>query len=301
MLRDKAFNIAEDPKYDGYQRGLVSIVYKFFDKKTSGSVIKNENISSKELSEKLHKPIIRKLNKRKVQSPFIDNIWGADLADMQLISKFHKGIRFLLYVIDIYSKYAWVIPLKDKKGITITIAFQKILKESNRKPNKIWVDEDSEFYIRSMKSWLEENDIEMCSTLNEGKSVVAKRFIRTLNNKVYKYMTSISKNVYIDKLNDIVNKYDNTYHSTIKMKSVDVKSSTYLDSSKEINNKDPKFKIGNIIRISKYKNIFAKGYIPNWSEEVFVIKKVKNTVLWTYVISDLKGKEIVGTFFEKEL
>ena len=301
MLRDKAFNIAEDPKYDGYQRGLVSIVYKFFDKKTSGSGIKNENISSKELSEKLHKPIIRKLNKRKVQSPFIDNIWGADLADMQLISKFHKGIRFLLYVIDIYSKYAWVIPLKDKKGITITIAFQKILKESNRKPNKIWVDEDSEFYIRSMKSWLEENDIEMCSTLNEGKSVVAKRFIRTLNNKVYKYMTSISKNVYIDKLNDIVNKYDNTYHSTIKMKSVDVKSSTYLDSSKEINNKDPKFKIGNIIRISKYKNIFAKGYIPNWSEEVFVIKKVKNTVLWTYVISDLKGKEIVGTFYEKEL
>ena len=301
MFRDKAFNIAEDPKYDGYQYGLVSIVYKFFDKKTSGSGIKNENISSKELSEKLHKPITRKLNKRKVQSFFIDNIWGADLADMQLISKFHKGIRFLLYVIDIYSKYAWVIPLKDKKGITITSAFQKILKESNRKSNKIWVDEDSEFYIRSMKSWLEENDIEMCSTPNEGKSVVAKRFIRTLNNKVYKYMTSISKNVYIDKLNDIVNKYDNTYHSTIKMKSVDVKSSTYIDSSKEINNKHPKFKIGNIIRISKYKNIFAKGYIPNWSEEVFVIKKVKNTVLWTYVISDLKGKEIVGTFYEKEL
>ena len=150
-----------------------------------------------------------------------------------------------------------------------------------------------------MKSWLEKNDIEMYSTHNEGKSVIAERFIRTLKNKIYKYMTSISKNVYIDKLDDIVNKYNNTYHSTIKMKPVDVKSNTYIDSSKEINDKDPKFKIGDIVRISKYKNIFAKGYVPNWSEEVFVIKKVKSTVPWTYVISDLKEDKIVGTFYEK--
>ena len=147
--------------------------------KISGSGIKNENISNKELAEELHKPTIRKFNKRKVHSPFIDNIWGADLADMQLISKFNKVFRFLLCVIDIYSKYAWVIPLKDKKGITITNAFQNILDESNRKPNKIWVDKGSEFYNRSMKSWLEKNDIEMYSTHNDGKSVVAERFIRT--------------------------------------------------------------------------------------------------------------------------
>ena len=118
----------------------------------------------------------------------------------------------------------------------------------------------------------------MYSIHNEGKSVVAERFIRTLKTKIYKYMTSISKNVYIDKLDDIVNKYNNTYHSTIKMKPVDVKSNTYIDFNKETNIKDPKFNIGDIIRISKYKNIFAKGYTPNWSEEVFVIKKVKNTV-----------------------
>ena len=113
-------------------------------------------------------------------------------------------------------------------------------------------------------------------------------------------MTSISKDFYIDKLDDIVNKYNNTCHSTIKLKPVDVKSSTYINSSKEINDEDLKFKIGDIVRISKCKNIFAKGYVPNWSEEVFVIKKVKNTVLWRYVISDLKGKEIVGTFYKKE-
>ena len=141
----------------------------------------------------------------------------------------------------------------------------------------------------------------MYSKHNEGKSVVAERFIRTLKNKIYKYMTSVSKNVYIDKLDDIVNKYDNAYHNTIKMKPVDVKSNTYIDFNKETNIKDPKFKIGDIIRISKYKNVFAKGYTQNWSEEVFVIKKVKDFVPWTYIISDLKGAVIVETFYEKEL
>ena len=122
---------------------------------------------------------------------------------------------------------------------------------------------------------LKDNDIEMYSIHNEGKSVVTERFIRTLKNKIYKYMTAISKNVYIDKLDDIVNEYNNTYHRTIKMKPVDVKDNTYIDFEKEVHNKNSKFKIGDHVRISKYKNIFGKGYIPNWSEEVFVIKKLK--------------------------
>ena len=129
---------------------------------------------------------------------------------MQLISKFDKRFKFLLCVIVIYSKYAWVIPSEDKKGIKITDAFQKILKEPSRKRNRIWVDKDSEFYTI--------DHIEMYSTHNEGKFVVSERFIRTLKNKTYKYMISVSKNVYIDKLDDIVNKYNNTYHSTIKIK-----------------------------------------------------------------------------------
>ena len=139
----------------------------------------------------------------------------------------------------------------------------------------------------------------MYSTHNEGKPAIGERFIRTLKNKIYKYMTSVSENVYIDKLDDIVNKCNNTYHSTIKMKPVDVKSNTYIDSSKKINNKDPKFKIGDIVRISKYTNIFAQDCTPNWSEKVSVIKKVKITVLWTYVINDLNEEEITGTFYEK--
>ena len=158
-----------------------------------------------------------------------------------------------------------------------------------------------EFYNRSMKSRLHKNDIEMYSRNNKGKSVIAERFIRTLKNKIYKYMTSILKNIYIDKLDDIVNKYNNTYHSTIKMKPIDVKSSTFINSSKENNSRDPKFKIGDIARISKYKNIFAKSYTPNCSEEVFVVKKVENTVPWTYVISDLNEEEVIETFFKNEL
>ena len=124
ILRDKAFNIAKNSKYDGYRRGLASMIYNVFDKKTSGGTFKNENIYNKELAEELYKPIIRRFKKRKVRSTFIDNIWDTDLADMQLISKFNKGFRFLLCVVDIYSKYAWVIPFKD-----------------------------SEFYNRSMKSF----------------------------------------------------------------------------------------------------------------------------------------------------
>ena len=152
-----------------------------------------------------------------------------------------------------------------------------------------------------MKSWLEKNGMEMYSTHNEGKSVVPERFIRTLKNKIYKYMTSVSKYFYIDKLDDILNNYNNTSHSTIKMKPFDVKSNTYIESGKEINNKDPKFKIGDTVRISKCKKKkFAKNYTPNWSEEVFVVKKVKNTVLWTYIVSDFNGEEIVETICEKE-
>ena len=144
-----------------------------------------------------------------------------------------------------------------------------------------------------MKSWLEKNAIEIYSWLNEGKFVIAERFIRNLKSKICKCMTSISKNVDIDKIDDIVNKFNNTYHATINMKPVDIKSNIYIDSSKQINNKNAKFKIDDTVRISKYKNIFAKGYTPNWSEEVFMIKKVKYNVFWAYIISNLNGEEIV--------
>ena len=187
-----------------------------------------------------------------------------------------------------------------QKRSSIVNSFQKII-SVGRKPIKIWVDQGGEFYNKLFKRFLSTNNIELYSTYNKRKSAVAERFIRTLKNKIFKHMTAASKNVYFDVLNNIVNKYNNTVHRSIKMRPIDIISDSYAEYYEDSNEKNPKFKLSDHVRISKYKNIFAKGYSPNWSEEVFVVSKIKNTVPWTYVISDLNGEEIIQTFYEKEL
>ena len=312
VLRDKAYDIASNPEYDGYQTGLANMVYKLFDKKSTAELTAKPSAlartgsgfkkpSSSILADELHKSIIRKLNKRKVYSQFKDNIWGVDLAEMQSLSRKNKGIKYLLGAIDLFSKYAFVIPLKDKKGISIVNAFNKIIKQSNRKPNKIWIDQGGEFYNNVFEKWLSGNDIIMYSTYNEGKSVVPERFMRTLKNKLYKHMTATGKKVYYDVLDDVVSKYNNTKHSTIKLKPIDVgdnNKKVYID---EHNEKDSRFKVSDRVRISKFKNIFAKGYAPNWSSEIFIVDKVNDTVPYTYNLKDLNDEEIIGSFYDKEL
>ena len=193
VLKDKVSKIASDPKYDGYQKGLASMVYKFFDKKSKESGIVNK--PNYQLENELYKSIIRKLKKPRNLFIFRDNIWGVDLADMQSLSKYNKGTKYLLCAIDLFSKYAWVVPIKDKKGTSIVNAFKKVLSDSNRKSNKIWVDQGSEFYNNTFKGFSKINNTEMCSTYSEGESVVAERFIRTLKNNIFKHMTAVSKNV----------------------------------------------------------------------------------------------------------
>ena len=271
------------------------MVYKFFDKKSMGSGMVEPN--SLKLADELHKLVIRKFNKRKLYSQFKDNIWGVDLADTRLLSKQNEGIAYLLCAIDSFSMYAFVVPLKGKKGISIVNALNKIIKQSNRKPNKIWVDQRGEFYNHIFKRWLSNNDIIMYSTFNEGKSVEAERFIRALKNKLYKHMTAINKNVYYDVLDDIVNEYNNT----IKMKPKDVKddnNKVYID---EYNKKGARHNVGDRVRISKFKNIFARGYTPNWSREIFIINKINDTIPYTYNLKDLNGEEIIGSFYDREL
>ena len=163
---------------------------------------------------------------------------------MQSLSKYNKGIKYLLSAIDLFSKYVWVFLLKDKRWITIVNAFQKIISKE-RKPNKLSADQGGEFCNRFLKRFLKINNIEMYSTYNEGKYVVAERFIRTLKNKIFKHMTAVSKNVYFDVLDDIVNKYNNTVHRTIKMKPID----SYAEYNEDSNEKEPKFKVGDHVRI----------------------------------------------------
>ena len=181
VLRDKAFKVASDPKYDGYQRVLASMVYKFFNKKSSVSGVETSLATEPnyQLANELHRQITRKFQRRKVYLSFRNDIWGVDLADMQSLSKYNKRIKYLLCAIDLFSKYAWVVPIKDKKGTSIVNAFQKIISEG-RKPNKIWVDQGGEFYNKLFKRFLKINSVEIYSTYIEGKSVVAKIFIRTL-------------------------------------------------------------------------------------------------------------------------
>ena len=225
--------------------------------------------NNKILAEELHKLVIKKFNKRKC-------------------------------AIDLFSKYAFVVPLKDKKGISNVNAFNKIIKQSNRKPNKIRVDQGGEFYNRVFKKWLSDNDISMYSTYNEGKSVVAERFIRTLKNKLYKHMAATGKNVYYDVLDDIVNECNNTKHNTIKMKPIDLGDNkrVYID---EHNEKDSRLKVGDRVRISKFKNIFAKGYTPNWCKEIFIVNKINDTVPYTYNLKDLNDEEIIDSSYDREL
>ena len=189
-------------------------------------------------------------SKDKVYSSFRDNIWGVDLADMQWLSKYNKGIQYLLPEIDLFNKYAWIVPLKEKRGISIINAFQKIISKGQQ-PNKIWVNQDGEFYNELFKRFLKINNIEMYSTYNEGKYVIAKRSIRMLKNKIFKHMTAVSKNVYFDVLDDIVNKYNNTVHRSIRMTPIDVTSDSHAEYNENSNETKPKFQVGDYVRISK--------------------------------------------------
>ena len=254
------------------------------------------------LAEELHKLVRRKFKRRRVFVSGIDKIWAADLADMQAFSKFNLGIKYLLAVIDVFSKYGYLVLLKDKTGKSVASALKTIFKE--RKPEKMWVDKGKEFYNKDVKEL-----IELYSTEDEEKSSVVERWIRTMKERMWKYFTDNNTSVYIDILPDLVVDYNSTRHSSIKMTLVEVSKkkneltvwrNLYPDRLKNIDI-NPKFSIGDKVRISKKKKTFEKGYTTRWTEEIFTITKINHTSPVTYKIADLNGEEIDGTFYEPEL
>ena len=257
------------------------------------------------LAEELHKPIKRRFPTRRVIVGGVDDTWSADLVDMQSFSKHNDGVKYLLNVIDVFSKYAWSVPLIDKTGKSMTRAFDTIV--GKRKPSKLWVDRGGEFYNRAMDRWLEENGIERYSTYNEGKAVVVERFNRTLKTRMWKYMSANTTYRYIDVLDELLRKYNSSYHRSIRM--TPIKASDKRNESAVWNHLygnavdpiKPKLKVGDRVRISKKKTIFEKGYTPNWTEEVFEITRVQDTTPVTYKIKDWNGVAIDGSFYEPEL
>ena len=221
---------------------------------------------------------------------------------MQAFSKFKGDVKYLLAVIDVFFKYGWLIPLKDKTGKSVASALKTIFKE--RKPEKMWVDKGKEFYNKHVKDL-----IELYSTENEEKSSVVERWIRTMKEKMWKYFSAKSTNNFINVLPDLVREYNNTRHSSIKMTPVKASKkenelrvwrNLYPDHL-EIHDIKPKFSVGDKVRISKKKKAFEKGYTTRWTEEIFTIFEVKRTSPVTYRIADLNGEEMKGTFYEPEL
>ena len=293
-MKDRAYEIARNRNYDGYERGLASMAYQFFDKKRGSAVSVNE-----QLAEELHKAVIKKFKRRRVYARFKDNIWAGYLTEMELLSSKNKNVKYLLCVIDDFTKYAWIKLLKNKKGKTALNAFIEIVNECHRKPDKLWVDQGREFYNKLMQEWLD-NNILMHSTHNEGKSITAERFIKTLKAKFYKNMTANDSKSYLPYLNKLVDQYNNTYHHSINKKPISADYSALIEKI-GTNPKAPKFKVNDRVRITKYKNLFSKGCTENWSREIFIIDSVLKTNPWTYKTKDLNGEKRIGSFYEKEL
>ena len=260
------------------------------------------------MAEELHRGIRRKFVRRRVQVFGIDEIWSADLVEMQDFSKDNDGFRYLLTVIDVMSKYAWAVPLQDKTGKSVATAFEKIMQESGRKPMKLWVDKGKEFYNKVMDKFLNESHIDRYSTESELKATVVERFNRTLKAVMWKYFTAKHTNRYVNVLGKLLHKYNNTKHSTIGMTPTqaskpenEVAVFRKLHPETAQTRVKPKFSVGDEVRIPKYKTIFEKGYLPNWTEEVFIISEVKSTVPVTYKLKDWQNEPVYGSFYEREL
>lgn len=253
-----------------------------------------------ELAEELHKPVTRKFQKRRVYVGGVDEIWAADLVDMKSFEKFNKGVKYLLTVIDVFSKYGWIVPLKNKSGAEVAKALKRIFKE--REPDKLWVDKGKEFYNGDVQSL-----VELYSTENEEKSSVVERWNRTMKEKMFKYFSANSTRIYIDVLDEMVKNYNETVHSSIKMTPIEASKKEnenrtwYNLYSTPIAGQEPKYSVGDKVRITKKKGIFEKGYTPRWTEEIFVIDKIQYTNPPTYKLKDWNDENIRGSFYEPEL
>src|SRR5437773_2215328 len=257
----------------------------------------------KQLALEIHAPIRHKFPRRRVIVSGIDSVWASDLVEMEP----ERGYKFILTIVDVFSKFAWAIPLKSKTGQEMTETFERVFKESGRIPKKIWTDKGREYYNKTFRSLLDRHGIELYSTESELKCSVAERFNRTLKDLMYRKFTELDSKKWVKLLPELVNEYNYRVHRTIKMTPIEGSLKKNEEQIKRdvfsvsLPSKKPRYKIGDFVRIYKYKNLFEKGYIGRWTKEVFQISKILPTIPITYLIKDEDGEVIKGGFYEQEL
>ena len=259
----------------------------------------------KELAKELLRPKLKRFKRRHVSSLGVDRIWTADLADLHKYARKNKGYKYILVVLDVFSRYAWARPLKDKTGVSVTEAFKDIFKEGNHS-SFLWTDRGTEFYNAPMQEMLKSKDIHLYSTHNEPKAMIAERFIRTLRKKIESNYVLTGSTVWYNILPQLIHEYNTTYHKSLKMTPEEarkpkncirvIKLQTWDRSPK-----NPKFKVGDRVRISVYKRIFTKEASASWSEEIFQIYEINKTQPITYKLQDLAGEVIEGAFYKEQL
>jgi hypothetical protein len=248
----------------------------------------------------LLKPVKKNFPKRKVEVFFPNDIWSADLIDLQSLAPVNDDVKYILLIIDIYSRYIWLFPLQNKESKTVLDYF----KSFETLPNNLWTDLGSEFTNKSFKKWCSDNDINLYHTGGESKAVFAERAIRTIKNNIYGDMIEYNTNRYIDDLINIVRTYNFTIHSSLQEIPYDVYNDNQKPKMEFIYTAvgKPKFKVNDCVRISRVKSVFEKGYTPKWSEEVFKIVGIdKREKPIMYQLEDLLGEKVIGKFYEQEL
>lgn len=266
-------------------------------------------MTKEQIVNEIHRSARKNYRRRPVILKEIDDLWQADLLDLQKFHTFNKGYKYILVVIDAFSKYAWCVPSKSKTKTEIKNAFEKIIKSYKRIPVNLQTDFGTEFYNNEFDRFLLSKNINHYSTYSVKKASIVERLIKTLKGKLFRYFSFIGNYKWVGKpLDDIVQSYNQTVHRTTKFKPDAVNSENekevmenIIKSQNYLQKKSNKFNVGDRVRISKYKSVFRKGYTPNWSTELFTIKKVNHTHPITYHIEDLKKNPILGTFYEQEL
>ena len=253
------------------------------------------------IAKEIFSPVVKKFDRIQIQTHYKDECWSIDLIDRSSLAKYNKNYKFIFTIIDNHTKFAWAIPLKDKSGKSTTTAFKKLIETSKRKPEKVWSDRDKEFYNKTFLDFLKQNEIQIYSTHSDLKAVFVERFNRTLLDLIKEPMYIEGKACWLNHINSALDKYNNRVHTTTRMTPFEA-SNKPIDPPTFVNKpKQPKFQVGDYVRVPDKRNIYSKGYTTNWNRELFKIQKINPTNPITYTLEDENNEQIAGKYYEQEL